>query len=92
MPALDRRIARREQVVFQQVQGKQVLLNLADGQYYALDEVGSRIWALCDGSRSIAEVISVIAEEFDAPLETIRVDTLELLDDLLDAELVVEAA
>jgi hypothetical protein len=85
-----RRLARREQVIFQQVAGKQVLLNLADGQYYALDEVGSRIWSLCDGTRVVADVVAVLCEDYDAPPATIESDALELLADLLDAQLVVD--
>jgi hypothetical protein len=85
-----RRLARREQVIFQQVAGKQVLLNLADGQYYALDEVGSRIWSLCDGTRVVADVVAVLCEDYDAPPATIKSDALELLADLLDAQLVVD--
>lgn len=86
-----RRLARYQQVIFQQVDGKQVLLNLADGQYYALDEVGSRIWALCDGTRAVSEIALLLSEEYDAPPETIESDALELLEDLLNAKLVVEA-
>jgi coenzyme PQQ synthesis protein D (PqqD) len=85
-----RRLARREQVIFQQVDGKQVLLNLADGQYYALDEVGSRIWSLCDGTRVVADVVAVLCDEFDAAPATIESDARELLADLLDAQLVVD--
>jgi hypothetical protein len=77
-------------VIFQQVAGKQVLLNLADGQYYALDEVGSRIWSLCDGTRVVADVVAVLCEDYDAPPATIESDALELLADLLDAQLVVD--
>jgi coenzyme PQQ synthesis protein D (PqqD) len=84
-------LARREQVIFQQVEGKQVLLNLADGQYYALDEVGARIWELCDGTRSVSDVVVLLADEFDAPADVIESDTLELLEELIAAQLLVEA-
>lgn len=29
-----------------------------DGGYYMLDEVGALIWGLCDGTRSLEEVIA----------------------------------
>jgi hypothetical protein len=83
------RLMRQQRVVCQQVEGKQVLLNLADGQYYSLDDVGSRIWSLCDGNRAVADVIATLCEEYDAAPEEIQSDALELLADLLDAQLVV---
>jgi hypothetical protein len=60
----------------QQVSGTVVLLDPDNGEYYALDEVGSRIWELCD----------------DAPAETVEADVLELVEDLIREKLVVEAA
>jgi hypothetical protein len=84
------RLAHRAEVIAQQAQGKEVLLNVADGQYYALDDVGSRIWMLCDGTRSVADVIATLCEEYDASPKEIQSDALELLADLLDAKLVVD--
>jgi hypothetical protein len=72
-------------------EGQEVLLNLADGQYYALDEVGSRIWSLCDGSRAVSDLMAVLCQEYDASPDVIESDARELLSDLLDAQLVVDA-
>lgn len=68
-----------------------VLLDPENGQYFTLDEVGARIWELCDGSRSVSEIAGALDEEFDAPLETIRADLLELLEELSSGGLVLEA-
>lgn len=68
-----------------------VLLNLKSGEYFALDEVGNRIWDLSDGTRSVTEIIAVICREYDAPPEVIEADTLELLKELADEGLVTEA-
>lgn len=80
---------RREGVLAQHVMDKVVLLDPANGQYYALDEVSGRIWELCDGEHSVAELSSVISREFDAPAEVITADVLELLDDLAGEQLLV---
>jgi len=84
----DSRLRRKDKVLAHQVEGKEVLLRLDSGEYYALDEVGSCIWALCDGTRSVGEVVAKLDEEYDAPPDTIRSDALELLQDLLDEKLV----
>ena len=91
MLTLESRPHRREGVLAQQVSGTLVLLSLDDGQYYSLDEVGIRAWELCDGSRSVAEIISILCQEYDAPAATIESDVLELLADLVNEKLVDES-
>lgn len=76
-------------ILTQNVSGTTVLLNPNDGQYYALNVVGDRVWALCDGTRRIAEIVAQICQEFDAPKETIEQDVLELLEDLSGEHLVL---
>jgi pyrroloquinoline quinone biosynthesis protein D len=79
---------RNEAVLSQHASGETVLLNVGDGQYYALEGVGGRVWELCDGSRPLAEVARIIAAEFDARVAEIEADVLELMSDLQDAKLV----
>lgn len=81
---------RREGILAQRASDTQLLLNLSSGHYYALNEVGTRVWELSDGSRSVAEVAAAIAEEYDAPVEEIQADVIDLLRDLLNEQLVVE--
>jgi len=59
-----------------------ILLKLPQGSYFTLDEVGRRIWELCDGTKRVVEIISAIGTEYDAPLETVEADVLELLGEL----------
>ncbi len=85
------RLKRRDDILAQRASETQLLLNLSSGQYYALDEVGTRIWELCDGSRTVAEIAAVVGDEYDAPIDVIQADALELLEDLAGENLVVEA-
>jgi hypothetical protein len=80
---------RSEQVLAQTSGDTVVLLHPDSGEYYTLDEVGARVWELCDGTRSTAELVEVLCREYDAPAETIRADVLELLAELVDEKLVV---
>lgn len=90
MIARERHPRRREQIITQQAAGTVILLNLADGQYYSLIEVGGRMWDLCDGTRSMAEVVSVIGQEYEADAATVEADVVELLEELTNAQLLVE--
>lgn len=83
------RLRRRDRVLTQGAAGTLVLLDLDGGQYYALDEVSYRVWDLCDGERVVEAIVSLIGEEFDAPLDTIREDVVAFLQEMLDENLLV---
>jgi hypothetical protein len=85
------RVRQSTEVLTQEVDGAVVLLNPDNGEYYSLDEVGGRIWALCDGTRTVAEIISLLYQEYEVPLDVLQADTLELLQALMDEQLVVES-
>lgn len=44
--------------------GQAALLHLGTGQYHALNEVGTRIWALMAEPRTLAEVCAVLCAEY----------------------------
>jgi len=88
MIAPESRLVKSAAVLTQEVSGTLVLLRPDDGQYYALDEVGSRVWSLCTGTRSVAELVDTICQEFDAPAERVTADVMGLLRELADERLV----
>jgi hypothetical protein len=69
-----------------------VLLHPRSGEYFTLEAVGRRVWQLCDGKRTIAEIAASIAEEYEEAPGVITSDVLELVKELMDAELVVAAS
>jgi len=90
---LGERPHRQAGILAQEAQGETVLLRLADGGYYALDEVGATIWDLCDGSHPVAEIVAILTARFDAPEPTVQADVLEFIGDLhRERLLVVDAA
>jgi Coenzyme PQQ synthesis protein D (PqqD) len=92
MIGTDSRFRRKDRVLTQRAAGKWILLNLDDGQYYALDEISGRIWELCDGSRSVASMVTAICEDFEASPDTVEADVLSFLDELVNEELVLAEA
>jgi len=81
---------RQEQIIVQKGSKEVLLFNMDDGSYYALNEVGNRIWELCDGTNSVAQLVCMLAKEYNAPVEIIETDILELLEDLRSKDLIVE--
>ena len=90
MIELNSYIRHREELLTQVASDTLVIFNLDDGQYYALEGVGGKIWELCDGTNTAAEVISALCEEYNAPYETVEKDVLVILEELVYEKLAVE--
>jgi Coenzyme PQQ synthesis protein D (PqqD) len=85
------RLRPRDRVLAQRAAEAVVLLDLDAGTYFSLDEVGARVWELCDGTRRAADVVALIQEEYDAPPEVVAADVLALLGELTGERLLVAA-
>jgi hypothetical protein len=67
---------------------EQVMLNLRDGTYYGLDDVGSEIWALLQQPITIGEICETVVESYDVEVERCRDDVVRLMEDLIRRGLV----
>ena len=76
-----------DDVLFRELQGEAVILNLASSTYFGLDAVGTRIWQLCEAHGSLQAVLDAMQIEFDAPDETLQSDLLVFVDELLSSGL-----
>ena len=63
--SLTSRVKLSDDVLFQELQGDAVLLDLKTGVYFGLDRVGTRMWQLMGEKDSLAAVASVVCDEFD---------------------------
>ncbi|MGH8442326.1 MAG: PqqD family protein [Nevskiaceae bacterium] len=82
------RIRLSPRVVYQEVGGEAVLLDLESEQYFGLDAVGLRIWRLLEQHDDPRRVLDDLAAEFDAAPERIAQDLQALVHDLHEAGLV----
>ncbi|MGD1069861.1 MAG: PqqD family protein [Bryobacteraceae bacterium] len=76
-----------EDVLFQQLQGEVVLLNMASQRYYGLNEVGARMWELLLESGNVDAVTDRLREAYDTDPLTLRSDLERLIGELLGAGL-----
>lgn len=78
-----------QSVVFRELSGEAVLLNLESGVYYGLDPVGARVWSLLIQNHPLSTVCSMMRDEFDVASEVLERDVLRLVGELRDKGLVV---
>ena len=77
------RLRHSPNATFQVIADEAILIHLRTGVYYSLNEVGTVLWNLLDGSRTLAECAATIAAEYAAPPDVIERDVLDLAADLV---------
>lgn len=75
-------------MLFQEVEGDSVLLNVSKGEYFGLNDSGHRMWLILTESDSIQQAYEKLLDEFEVSPEQLRVDLSALVEELLGNELV----
>jgi Coenzyme PQQ synthesis protein D (PqqD) len=83
----DTRIRRGAAVVFQELDGEEVLVHLERGTCFTLDPIGTRVWQLIGDGAVVTEIIEALGTEFDVAFEVLEADVCALIADLLAREL-----
>jgi hypothetical protein len=78
----------RKDVVFRDLDGELVLLNLRTGVYFGLDRVGTRIWGLIADERSLSEIVGALTADYEVDAETCEADVAQFVATLADNELI----
>jgi hypothetical protein len=71
-----------DQVFFRELDGETVLLNIDTGQYYGLDEVGTRVFLLLREHQALDKVLNILEAEYDVPPDKLRTDVIGLMERL----------
>jgi len=91
----DVRVRHSDDVVARLIEGQLLIVPLVSGvgdledELYTLNETGRAIWEKLDGNRSIDEVAREMAREFDVAEEAVRLDVINLVEDLLGRKILV---
>ncbi|MBK9123577.1 MAG: PqqD family protein [Chloroflexi bacterium] len=72
-----------EGVLFKDIAGEAVLLNLNTETYFGLDEVGTRMWQVATTSETLQHAYDTLLEEYDVQSDVLRADLMRLIDELV---------
>jgi len=89
--SLNSRVRLQDDVLFQELQGESVLLNLKTGMYFGLNPIGTRIWQLLQEDQSLDQIVGTLLDEYEVSQEQLTQDVLVLVGQLVKQELLVEA-
>ena len=77
-----------EDVVSCDLGGETAMLEMKEGVYYGLNEMGTIIWELIQKPVTVQEIIDHILEEYDVDEETCFQDLVELVQEMIKNNLV----
>lgn len=86
---IDSLVQRNPKLIANQMDGEIVMMSIDNGEYYGLDETGSRIWELLESQVRVGSLIESLMAEFEVGKEECANDTLEFLNDLFDKGLLL---
>ena len=81
-------ISRDQSVLTAEVDGEIVMMSIAQGRYFGLDDIGSDIWKRIEPPCSFADLVDRLAGDYDADRTVIAEDVTKLLRHMADHKVV----
>ena len=78
------RAAVPDHVMFRELEGESVILDLNTELYFGLDPVGTRMWQLLTTAESIEAAYADLTSEYEVDTAVLRTDLDELIETLVD--------
>lgn len=79
---MTKRYAQRPESPATVVAGEAAVVTPGDARLHVLNEVGTRVWALCEGEgRTLDELVAALRAEFDVDEDTARAQTEAFVDE-----------
>jgi hypothetical protein len=75
-------VNRIEDILASDVDDEKIMMSIAQGQYYSLDPVASRVWELIQKPVMVSDLIDALLLKYDIDRETCEGDVLTFLEDL----------
>lgn len=81
--------ARSSQIASRIIEGEAIIVIPQEGVSIVLNAVGSRIWELLDGKKTVKDIIDTIIVEFETPSEEAQQDVCDFFKQLENKKMLV---
>lgn len=88
MLTLKQKVALKQDILVQNVDGEIVLLNLESEEYFGLDDVGSSMWSCLKESDTLQAAYDRLLDRYDVDPVELEQDFLNLVERFVEHELV----
>ena len=85
---IDSVITKNTEIDDTDLDGEKVMMNLDKGQYFMMNEVGSRIWEIISEPVNVKGIIDTLRSEYEVDEETCKDTVVEFLGKLNNADLI----
>jgi len=79
---LSARVIAPRDVVFREIDGEAVILNLSTGKYFGLDAVGTFMWQCIARANNLQEAHGTLLDKFEVASEVLEHDLINLVREL----------
>ena len=93
MEALEKCFFKEDSCVTREIAGETIIVPIKDrvgdlDSIYTLNEVGTMIWQLIDGQKSIGQIVQAVRQTYDVESEEVTKDAVDFLSSLENAGLI----
>ena len=81
-------ITKNRSILASQIDTETVMMDVENGLYYGMNQVGSRIWALLDTPHTLFQLEAILFSEFDVAQGECLRDIQEFVSQLIEKKLV----
>ena len=78
-----------ERIASRIIDGEALIVQSERGYVSVLNDVGTAVWDLCDGTRTVADIVQVVSRTHDVAEDAARADVFDFVRDLLDKGLLI---
>jgi hypothetical protein len=89
MLTLDQVVVKTPDTVSRIIEKEAVIILPAHGQVKVINEVGARLWEMADGTRTIADMVDILCEEYAVIREQAEEDALEFIQRMIEKKMFV---
>ncbi len=76
-------------VLSQKIDGESVLLDMKSEHYFGLNDIGGKVLELLKNGVTVERILDILLKQYDVKEEQLETDIKELLQQLLDAQLII---
>ena len=81
-------IKRQDHVTLKEIEKEGILLNLKNGHYFVINELGVLIWKLLDGKKNLEQIAERIVSRYEVRKTAAFTDLLIFIKDLYKKDLI----
>jgi len=77
-----------QEVAAKVMDGEAIMINLSNGIYYSMNNVGGLIWEMIEGRQSLEKIVKGVVLRYDGSAEQVRADVERVVAELVQENLV----